>query len=211
MQPVSSSTTARSTTSATRAASSGFRRIRTRFWAGRHRPTRRPRREERRDGVPGDRDDLHLPDGSRGPASRPRGVPEMRHGARAGPLDRADHARRVHLPDAPGDRARSAGRLPDLRHGAGAAHGRPRGRTESRADRHDAALPARRAARGAGVPARDGRHGRWRRASAAASTCALDELARPRCSPRRSCCGPAGRSSSAAGRRSSTAARTCSR
>ena len=51
----------------------------------------------------------------------------------------------------------AAGELPDLRHGARAAHGRRRGRRESRARRHEPPVLGERGARAAAVPPRDGR------------------------------------------------------
>jgi hypothetical protein len=79
----------------------------------------------------------------------------MRDGSRAG-LYRAD---RIHVPHAPGDRARPSGVVSHLRHGARAANGVAHRRGEPGADRHDAAVLDRRAARAPCVPAGDGRHG----------------------------------------------------
>ena len=55
------------------------------------------------------RDDVHLPDGSRGAPEHRRAVPEMRYGSRARPCQRAADEDRVHLSDAPRSRAGRAG------------------------------------------------------------------------------------------------------
>ena len=154
---------------------------------------------------------LRLPDGPRGPAGSPRRLPEVRHGARAGPLDRC-RRRGSNTPARCIPRS-SATRPAPAR---SAAWRSSRGRsTMEDAPNPELVDMTRRmwiaaAARPAGVRARDGRHG------------ARHGARRPRrhrgsptgsawCARRRSCSGPAGRSSSAAGRRSSTASPTCSR
>ncbi len=159
-------------------------------------------------GAPGH--GLHVPDGSRNPPGSPGRLPEVRHGARARPLDAARDPRRVHLPDASRDRAGRARRLPDLRDGARAPYRDARRAAQRGARRHDPPLPAGWAARAAGRSS-----SRWEtwcsgRGWAGASTCA-SRTGSGWSSARRSCCGRAGRSSSAAGPRSSTATPTCSR
>ena len=119
-----------------------------------------------------------LPDGSRGPAGSPGRLSEMRHGARAGPVERPADADGIHLSDAPRDRPRRARRLPDLRHGARASPRHRRG-LEPRARRHDPADVARSRARPAGLPAGDGRHGAGHGARRPPRH-AADELDRPR-------------------------------
>ena len=101
-------------------------------------------------------------------SDRPGACPDMRDGARTRPLEprRVDEDR-IYLPDASGDCSGRARSVPDLRHGAGTAHGLVDRRAQSRARRHDAAVPDRRRADRSRVRRHHGEHGRWPRAAEA--------------------------------------------
>ena len=84
---------------------------------------------------------------------RPRGGRVRQHN----PSKPHSCRRHLYLPDAPADPAGRTRTLPDLRHGAGTGSGGRRGRPQSRADRHDAAVLGWPRARPAGAGARDWR------------------------------------------------------
>ena len=83
---------------------------------------------------------VDLSDAPRGASTRPRRLPRVRDGPRAGDDRHARRPHRVHVPDASPDRARGAGGLPHLRHGPRAPDGHAGGAGQPGAGGHVAAV-----------------------------------------------------------------------